>query len=100
MSHLPVVLLPTLYKFDRVSGCALLHQTRLEIRIRAGGFWPPHRPEPGHPISDRAGLCRMESSRYGHARAATAMFQAGLPCGGEANTAIARIRGRVACGRG
>ena len=62
-------------------------ETRVGLCQRARGVRPADRPEPGHPVPDRARLCGMEGGRPdGRARAA-ALFEAGKPCGEEANIA-------------
>ena len=57
-----------------------------QVRQGARGVRPTHRPEPGRAIPDCRGIHRGGGGRP-HALAACELFDAGKPCGAEANMA-------------
>ena len=58
-----------------------------ELRQGARGVRPADRPEPGHPVSDRQGLCRDARRRTDGAGKPPANTRPGQDCGAEANMA-------------
>jgi itaconate CoA-transferase len=57
------------------------------LRQGARGVRPAHRPEPGRAVPHRQGLCRRCARPRLMLRKGLAKFEAGLPCGEEANMA-------------
>jgi len=53
---------------------------------RSAWYSAVDRPEPGHPVPDRQGLCR-DARRRIDGQEATRKYEAGLDCGAEANMA-------------
>ena len=65
----------------------LVHQDGRGLRQGARGVRPPDRPEPGHPVPDRTRATPKPRRRDLMLRKAAALFDAGLPCGDDANMA-------------
>jgi acyl-CoA dehydrogenase len=64
----------------------LLHRQGLGLRQGAGGVRSAHRPEPGRAVSHRP-LLRRGGGRRADGGEGGALFDAGEPCGAEANMA-------------
>ena len=64
----------------------LVHRSRADVCVDRDRVRPADRAEPGHPVSDRAAYANVRAAdlmRYEAAR----LFDAGQPCGAEANMA-------------
>jgi alkylation response protein AidB-like acyl-CoA dehydrogenase len=64
----------------------VVHRESNQLHERAHGVRPSYRPEPGHTVPDREGLCRDAAAEL-MVKEATRKYEAGLDCGAEANMA-------------